>query len=73
MAKKGNHPARIAVIKEWDVWARKHPEDAKISGGIMFFSYLQRERPDLLLGFKFPGDKWQIIHGWLLHRGKVKD
>jgi hypothetical protein len=51
--------------------AQKHPQDAIISGGMAFFTYLQRDRPDLLLDFKSPGDKRQIVHAWLLQGGKL--
>ena len=37
-----------AVIREWDSWAARNPEEAKITGGKRFFQYLQQERPDLL-------------------------
>jgi hypothetical protein len=66
-----NTPAKMAAIAEWDSWERAHPNEAKISGGIAFFTYLQRNRPDLLLDFKYPGDKWQLIYSWLLREGKV--
>ena len=29
-------------------WAKKHPDDAVMMGGLLFFRYLQNERPDLL-------------------------
>ena len=60
---RDDSPARLAVIREWDAWARRHPNDAKISDGVLFFSYLKRA--DLLLDFKTPGDKWQAIRAWL--------
>jgi hypothetical protein len=72
MAKDENDPAKLAIIREWDAWALKNPDDAKTSDGMLFFSYLQKERPDLLLDFKYSGDQWQIIHAWLLRARKVK-
>jgi hypothetical protein len=73
MARQEDNSAKLAVLQEWDRWAQKHPHDAIISGGIAFFTYPQRDRPDLLLDFKSPGDKWQIVHSWLLRAGKVRD
>jgi hypothetical protein len=35
-------------------------------------SILQHRRPDLLLDFKTPGDKWQTVHAWLLSARRVK-
>jgi hypothetical protein len=62
--------ARRAVLSEYDRWAKKHPNDATMMGGFLFFRYLQNERSDLL-DFRAVGDKWQIVHGWLQDR--VKD
>jgi hypothetical protein len=42
------------LSREWDAWARRHPNDAKVSGGILFFSYLKRKRSDLLLDLRRP-------------------
>ena len=64
--------ARLAVLGEYDGWAKDHPNDAKMMGGFVFFSYLQKERPDLL-DFRGVGSKWQIVHGWLRHGGRLKD
>ncbi len=44
--KKGD--AKLAVLREYDRWAKVHPNDAKKMGGFVFFSYLQKEKPDLL-------------------------
>jgi hypothetical protein len=38
----------------------------------LFFTYLQRERRDLLLDFKSTNDKWKIVHSWLLGVRRVK-
>ena len=50
--------ARRAVLSEYDRWAKKHPNDARMMGGFLFFRYLQKERSDLL-DFRMVGDKWQ--------------
>jgi hypothetical protein len=50
---------------EYDAWAGQNPKDAQIMSGMMFFTYLQREKPQLL-DFRSKGDKWQTVHGWLL-------
>lgn len=70
MPKKDNDAAKQAVIREWDTWAPKNPADT--TGGLMFFLYLQKEHPDLLQ-FKYPGDKWQCVHGWLLSARRVSN
>ena len=40
------------------------------TGGFEYFSQLQIERPDLF-EFRSPGDKWQVVHGWMLKAGLV--
>jgi hypothetical protein len=72
MAKEEASPARIAIIEEWDAWAKKHPERARIAGGIRFFNYLQDKRADLLLDFRSSSSKWETIHSWLLTAQKVR-
>jgi hypothetical protein len=64
--------ARLAVLREYDRWAKDHPNDAKKMGGFVFFGYLEKERPDLL-DFRTAGSKWQIVHLWLRHGGRLKD
>jgi hypothetical protein len=59
--------ARRAVLSEYDSWAKKHPNDASMMGGFLFFRYLQAEKSDLL-DFGAGGNKWQIVQGWLRDR-----
>jgi hypothetical protein len=61
--------ARRAVLSEYDSWAKKHPHEASMMGGFLFFRYLQAERSDLL-DFRTAGSKWPIVHGWLQDRLK---
>ena len=55
--KREANPARRAIIQEWNAWALKHTDDAEVGNGILFFSHLQKERPDLLLDFKSGGEQ----------------
>lgn len=67
--------AKNLIVLEWDRWALTHVHaDSAGSGsdGLMFFGYLQRERPHLL-AFSSKGDPWQTVHGWLLQERRVKD
>jgi hypothetical protein len=66
MASMKKEKARLAIVSEYDRWAKKHPDEAIMMGGFLFFRYLQNERSDLL-DFR-GGDKWQIVHGWLRDR-----
>jgi len=59
--------ARREVLSEYDSWAKKRPNDARMMGGFLFFRYLQAERSDLL-DFRAVGNKWQIVHGWIRDR-----
>ena len=70
MASMKKEDARRAILSEYDRWAKKHPDDAIMMGGFLFFRYLQNERSDLL-DFRAVGSKWQIVHGWI--RDQVED
>ena len=59
--------ARRTVLTEYDRWVKKHPNQASMMGGFLFFRYLQEERSDLL-DFRAAGSKWQIVHGWIRDR-----
>jgi hypothetical protein len=48
------------------------PNDAKKMGGYVFFGYLEKKRPGLL-DFRAVGSKWQTVHGWLRHGGRLED
>jgi hypothetical protein len=67
MASMKKEEARLAILSEYDRWAKKYPDDAILMGGFLFFRHLQSERSDLL-DFRGVGDKWQIVHGWLRDR-----
>jgi len=69
---KKKEDARLAVLREYDRWAKDHPKDATKMGGYVFFGYLEKERPELL-DFRPVGSKWQTVHGWLRHGGRLKD
>jgi hypothetical protein len=58
------------ILSEYDRWAKKHPDDAAMMGGFLFFRYLQNERSNLL-DFRAVGSKWHIVHGWI--RDRVED
>ena len=65
--------ARAAIRIEWVVWARATKiKNATGADALLFFNYLQAERPDLL-AFKASGDKWQVVHSWLLKARLVAD
>ena len=68
---KKKEDARLAVLREYDRWAKEHPNDAKKMGGFVFFGYLEKERPDLL--DVRAASKWQTVHLWLRHGGRLKD
>ena len=59
--------ARRTLLREYDKWAKDHPHDATKRSGVVFFTYLQKERTDLL-DFRAAGNKWPIVHDWLRDR-----
>ena len=59
--------ARRAVLSAYDGWAKKHPNQASMMGGFLFFRYLQTDRSELL-DFRAAGNKWEIVHGWIRDR-----
>jgi hypothetical protein len=66
--------AKRLVLQEWDVWAAKNlPAGQKASGtdGLIFFGYLQKQRPHLLEFKTSTGDRWPTVHGWLSREGKI--
>jgi hypothetical protein len=65
--------ARRTLLREYDKWAKDHPEDVTKRAGVVFFTYLQKERLDLLDFHAVGGDKWATVHGWLYYTGRVKD
>ena len=62
--------ARRPVLSAYDGWAKKHPNQASMMGGFLFFRYLQTDRSELL-DFRAAGNKWEIVHGWI--RDRLKD
>jgi len=64
--------AREAIVAEWDRWAARNPDDAKVMNGMLFFVYLQEERPTLL-DFRSNSGKWQAVHGWLVRARRLND
>ena len=64
--------AKRLIIQEWDIWASKQTDPFNLREGMIFFGYLQKEKPDLL-NFRDPGDKWQTVHRWLLDAGRLKE
>jgi hypothetical protein len=65
--------ARRTVLREYDKWAKDHADDATNRSGVVFFTYLQKERSDLLDFHAVGGDKWATVHGWLYYIGRVND
>jgi hypothetical protein len=64
--------ARRTLLREYDKWAKDHPEDATKKDDVVFFTYLHKERTDLLDFHAVGGDKWATVHGWLYYTGRVK-
>jgi hypothetical protein len=73
VAKNEESPAKLAILQEWDFWAKERPEAASLSGSLRFSEYLKNRQPDLLMDFRASGDKWKTVRSWLRAARKVKD
>jgi hypothetical protein len=65
--------ARRTLLREYDKWANNHLTMPPREAALVFFTYLQNERSDLLDFHAVGGDKWATVHGWLYYTGRVKD
>ena len=60
--------AEIQILAEWVDWRAENlvrGEQASGIDGVVFYDFLQKEKPHLL-DFRYTSDQWQIIHAWLL-------
>ena len=65
--------AELQILSEWVDWRAGNltrEEKATSIHGLVFYAFLQKEKPHLL-DFGRKGDKWQIIHAWLVREGAV--
>jgi hypothetical protein len=64
------------LLQEWDRWLQTQPIDppaATARDTLKFYCELQ-DRQSPLLDFRpTRGDKWRVIHAWLLNEGRVSD
>jgi hypothetical protein len=56
--------AKRRILPEWPSWSATQSTPT-LGNGLLFFSFLQRERSHLL-EFRASGDKWQDVHCWLI-------
>ena len=52
MAKNEDNPAKLAILQEWDFWAKEHPEAASLSGGPSFFRIPEKSPTRFAYGFQ---------------------
>lgn len=67
--------ARRAIVAEFRNWARENVPGGTPNGrdGLRFYAHLQAHRGELL-NFRYPGgDRWQIVHSWLLSERLLSD
>ena len=65
--------AKRAILEEWRLWAAEtNIKNANGRDGLRFFRFLERECKHLL-AFRASGDKWQVVHSWLLRAKLVSD
>jgi hypothetical protein len=65
--------ARQAILREWRAWIPSQGV-GEPSGrdALAFYQHLRNSRPHLL-AFSSRGDRWQVVHGWLLRDRLVSD
>jgi hypothetical protein len=63
--------ALLKIASLFRRWPDK-PEKPTGTDALVFFGWLQRERPHLLQ-FKDPGDRWRAVHGYLMQMRLVSD
>jgi len=56
--------AEKLVSAEWRTWAKKRGSHAITDMQIFYFSWLRKNRPELLT-FKCQGYQWQVVWSWL--------
>jgi hypothetical protein len=64
------------LLQEWDRWLQTQPDDppAPTARDTLKFYYELQDRRSPLLDFRpSRGDKWRVIHAWLLNEGRVSD
>jgi hypothetical protein len=67
--------AKRLLIQEWDNWIKQQRIAAGEATGresLKFFFELEDARSPLLDFRSKEGDKWLVIHGWLLRAGRLK-
>lgn len=67
--------AKALVLQDFRAWCDlPENKDTTNNGtkGYLYFLHLETARSPLL-DFKSSGDKWQVVHGWLLNAKLVSD
>jgi hypothetical protein len=67
--------AKRLLIQEWDRWIKKQRTSAGEATGresLKFFFELEDARSPLLDFRSKGGDKWLVIHAWLVAANRVK-
>lgn len=64
------------LVQEWDRWVQTQPIGSApptARDSLKFYCELQDRRSPLLDFRPTRGDRWQVIHGWLLDQGRVSN
>ena len=54
----------LGLFREWTRLNGHHTPYSKVDGGLVFFGWLESNRPDVL-DFASQSEKWQVVHSWL--------
>jgi len=61
----------LQLFRQWAAVEGKPIPYDNPEGGLAFYYWIQRNHSDVL-SFRSAGDKWQVVHGWLLQAGLVE-
>jgi hypothetical protein len=66
--------AKMRILAEWRTWVgHRHLTDSHTSAdAAVFFGEIEQNRPDLL-SFESSEDKRQLVSGWLIDAGLIRD
>lgn len=65
--------AKRLILAKWDSWSRDNaPDNPTGRDALAFYAHLRENHPRWLT-FRYPGDRWQAVHSWLIRANKVSD
>lgn len=57
--------AKAQIVREWREWSKQRKSFTS-TDMFAFYNWIEQNKSHLLM-FRANGDKWQLVHGWLLN------